>query len=314
MKKIITIVAVAMLATTVWAEDKVLDISSATVPDYAFTFNEFGAWDSTYAETMPYLEFPPFLVSHITFGSSYGGYFWDGFTVCRSGDNAEHAGEQLTYQWNVMPGGGIQSVGADGSVVVNADVPYLLSYNSYSWYGPMDNQVIFNDNNAYYAKGMYVTNSCYGYYACKNGAAPARAFNVEGDSFKLIAHGVNYTTEDTATVEIELAGFHDGVFSGLTEWTWWDLSALGQVDEIFFSMTSTDVGTYGINTPTYFAIDRLTVSTHPSAVETVETTKQVAGVSYVNLTGQQSSEPFQGVNVVVTRYTDGSTSTAKVMK
>ena len=39
--------------------------------------------------------------------------------------------------------------------------------------------------------------------------------------------------------------------------------------------------------------------------------KAVAGVKYYNLQGVESAEPFSGVNIVVTTYTDGSHSTAK---
>ena len=42
--------------------------------------------------------------------------------------------------------------------------------------------------------------------------------------------------------------------------------------------------------------------------------KQVVDVQYVNTLGMQSSEPFDGVNIVITRYSDGSTSTTKVVK
>lgn len=52
----------------------------------------------------------------------------------------------------------------------------------------------------------------------------------------------------------------------------------------------------------------------PTAVEDVETTKTVAGVKYVNLAGQMSETAFSGVNIVVTTYTDGTTSTVKVIK
>ena len=38
---------------------------------------------------------------------------------------------------------------------------------------------------------------------------------------------------------------------------------------------------------------------------------EVAGVDYINLAGQRSSRPWQGVNIVVTRYTDGTTQTQK---
>lgn len=41
--------------------------------------------------------------------------------------------------------------------------------------------------------------------------------------------------------------------------------------------------------------------------------RTVKSVSYYNIMGVESAQPHDGVNIVVTRYTDGSTSTAKVM-
>lgn len=52
----------------------------------------------------------------------------------------------------------------------------------------------------------------------------------------------------------------------------------------------------------------------PTAVDTVEAVKSVASVSYVNIAGQVSAEPFCGMNIVVTTYTDGSKSSVKVIK
>ena len=46
----------------------------------------------------------------------------------------------------------------------------------------------------------------------------------------------------------------------------------------------------------------------------VNTAKTVASVKYVNLAGQVSASAFSGVNIVVTTYTDGTTSAVKVMK
>ena len=42
--------------------------------------------------------------------------------------------------------------------------------------------------------------------------------------------------------------------------------------------------------------------------------KQVSSVFYVNTLGVTSDKPFDGVNIVVTRYTDGTQSTVKVLK
>ncbi len=41
---------------------------------------------------------------------------------------------------------------------------------------------------------------------------------------------------------------------------------------------------------------------------------QVVGVTYYNVAGIESDTPFQGVNIVVTRYSDGSTTTTKILK
>ncbi|MBO4871547.1 MAG: starch-binding protein [Muribaculaceae bacterium] len=53
-----------------------------------------------------------------------------------------------------------------------------------------------------------------------------------------------------------------------------------------------------------------------TAVEDVTdvVSREVADVKYVNMAGMVSNRPFDGVNIVVTRYTDGSTSTTKILK
>ena len=42
--------------------------------------------------------------------------------------------------------------------------------------------------------------------------------------------------------------------------------------------------------------------------------KTVAGVKYVNVAGMESNTPFDGVNIVVTSYTDGTHSAVKIVK
>ena len=52
----------------------------------------------------------------------------------------------------------------------------------------------------------------------------------------------------------------------------------------------------------------------PTAISTVNANAQVESVRYYNVAGVESSKPFNGVNIVVTRYTDGSTTTSKVVR
>ena len=49
-------------------------------------------------------------------------------------------------------------------------------------------------------------------------------------------------------------------------------------------------------------------------IETIAGEKAVKEVKYVNLLGVESNEPFQGVNVVVTTYEDGTKSAQKIVK
>lgn len=51
-----------------------------------------------------------------------------------------------------------------------------------------------------------------------------------------------------------------------------------------------------------------------TAVGSVLADRQVIGVTYVNTMGMQSSQPFDGLNIVVTRYSDGSATMTKVIK
>ncbi len=51
-----------------------------------------------------------------------------------------------------------------------------------------------------------------------------------------------------------------------------------------------------------------------TGVESLVTTNEVVGMKYYNPAGIESDTPFKGVNIVVTRYSDGSTTTTKILK
>ena len=52
----------------------------------------------------------------------------------------------------------------------------------------------------------------------------------------------------------------------------------------------------------------------PTGIDGVEVTSNVVGVKYYNVAGVESDKPFDGVNIVVTRYNDGSVATSKMIK
>ncbi len=52
----------------------------------------------------------------------------------------------------------------------------------------------------------------------------------------------------------------------------------------------------------------------PTGIFDIADGKQVVSVKYYNVAGIESDKPFDGVNIVVTRFNDGSTATQKMMK
>lgn len=55
-------------------------------------------------------------------------------------------------------------------------------------------------------------------------------------------------------------------------------------------------------------------TTIPTAISTIAGIAQVESVRYYNVAGIESEKPFAGMNIVVTRYSDGTTTTTKVVK
>ena len=55
-------------------------------------------------------------------------------------------------------------------------------------------------------------------------------------------------------------------------------------------------------------------SSIPVSINEFMAGKSVIGVTYVNALGMKSNKPFDGVNIVVTKYSDGTTTTTKVLR
>jgi hypothetical protein len=89
----------------------------------------------------------------------------------------------------------------------------------------------------------------------------ARKFT-KGDYCTLTAHGVNAEGEDCGTVVYYMADYRDEDSTKWilnSNWDWMDLSELGAVKSIYFTMETTDVGDFGANTTFYFGLDQITI-------------------------------------------------------
>jgi hypothetical protein len=96
----------------------------------------------------------------------------------------------------------------------------------------------------------------------------ARQFDVaHQDYFKLTIHGRDALGAVTGAVDFFLADYRVPTAVAqpyvISQWTTVNLSSLGNAASLTFTLDSTDVGPFGINTPTYFAMDNLTVTPVP---------------------------------------------------
>ena len=419
MKKIFTLAACALMASAAWAGVITLDLNKPLNPT-SLEFNEVGIWTNCYDDVnYTWLEFGDengeFMLSHLIDGegASWGGYYWDGFCPAIGGDQTDYGQPGSSASWTTnfggcMAGGGCV-INEDGTVTADPTQPYLVGYySSWAYEGP-SNQVMYvgkDRKTTFEPVGVYVCNHPWPYYGCEHGDGFGAPF-AEGDYFELIAHGVAADGSET-TVSINLVDFTNGELHALNDWTFFDLSSLGEVESVYFTMNSTDTGAYGMNTAAYFCMDKFQVkgeddvpaytpvapkvtivtnsdnvvvegiiegaaADHATVVlysvdeegeyheianpesfaresedykvtivavatydngeimssEAVEVTvskkqtptsidemnggKTVAGVRYFNMAGQEMQQA-NGMTIVVTTYTDGTTSAVKVIK
>ena len=109
--------------------------------------------------------------------------------------------------------------------------------------------------------GLYVSNTTYAHNSMRDGDAFAKKFtNADQDFYKLTITSINNGI-DVDSVEFFLADFtHTDSTQDyiLNDWQYIDLSPLGFVDSIKFSLSSSDNGAFGMNTPAFFALDNIT--------------------------------------------------------
>lgn len=164
----------------------------------------------------------------------WGGYAsWDGFAYSTM-TSTQYA--SLDDQYNSCVGSG-----------VNGSATYAVAY--YSAYMGTEPTVMEAEGNTFTPTGCYITNNAYAYLSMLNGDAYSKQFDAT-DWFLLTATGY-LDGEATAQAEFYLA--KDGTI--VNDWQWFDLSALGAVDEIHFTLSSSDTGAWGMNTPAYFCMD-----------------------------------------------------------
>ena len=167
--------------------------------------------------------------------SDWDYWYWFGYA-----SRTETKYETLDDQWNNIVGGGY-----DGSATYG--VAFAAEFN-----GPSEVTLLTEPA---VVPGFYITNSSYAYTSMLNGDGFAKKFE-KGDWFKLTITGYDAANEVTGTKEYYLADLRDAKKAYIiNDWRYVDLSCLGKVAKIAFSLSSSDSGAYGMNTPGYFCFD-----------------------------------------------------------
>lgn len=169
--------------------------------------------------------------------------FWGGFTASNHTDLTQTG---MDAQYTAITAGGY-----DGSA------QYGVAYT----FGAQTD-VYASDGQAHTVTGCYVTNNLWAYQSVVNGDASSTPFGGttgnDPDWFKLTATGKNASGQTIGTLDFYLADYRfdnneqDYV---VDTWEWFDLSPLGAVHTISFSLSSTKGNQYGMLTPAYFCID-----------------------------------------------------------
>ena len=176
--------------------------------------------------------------------TNYTGYgYWGGFTASNRTDLNQTG---LNAQYTAVTG-----CGYDGST------QYAVAYT----YG-VQTDVYAADGQSHTVTGCYITNNLWAYQDVLQGSMGQTPFGgLSGDDpdwFKLTATGKNVSGQTVGTLDFYLADYRFEDNSQdyvLDTWEWFDLSPLGPVATISFSLSSTKSNYGGMITPAYFCMD-----------------------------------------------------------
>lgn len=135
--------------------------------------------------------------------------------------------------------------------------------------------------------GVYISNTTYAANSMRDGDSFAKKFGgTTGDDpdwFKLTIKKYYGGVLGSDSIEFYLADYRFTNNSQdyiVTDWRFVDLTSLGNVDSLVFELSSSDVGSFGMNTPGFFVADNFT--TADAGVGVFETDGELELLVYPN--------------------------------
>ncbi|HHT04026.1 MAG TPA: DUF4465 domain-containing protein [Bacteroidales bacterium] len=133
------------------------------------------------------------------------------------------------------------------------DSVYLNAYYS-DYAGTAEHNIIrMDDNSAFMPMGVYVSNSM-STYNYNTTSLPANCY------LKMVAYGYDENGDTTGTSSIYLADKRNGLNMNVKDWTYLNLSSLGECSKVLIKLESNDDGGYGMNPPSYFCSDNFVIN------------------------------------------------------
>lgn len=273
MKKIFLLFGAVALACTMQAKSLTLDVAHPLNPASPI-YDANGVWDGVYnEEDYASIDFQGVSFLH----NAWADYnFWYGFALASCADTAY---ETMSDQFRCVAGGGLAGKGT----------PYIIAYaaEGMSAYSPCE--LYFTaDSEPWQAEEVYL---CIGSWALHNVTVGGAGHTfAAGDSLVIEIEGLNELGEAYADSKVSffLADYRSENEADWTlnkGWEKCDLTALGEVYGLRFTMKTSDVGEWGSNTALYFALDGLKIS-RPEKVATFE-----------DITIAQADTVWQGADV-----------------
>ncbi len=223
---------------------RVFDFETLSMPDTGF-------WNG--ADTTVYKNhFGDNIISFPnSYDPNYGG--WNEFAFSSWTDTIT---EGYLNQWSTYAG------------KAHSDSTFGLCYITTDWnnnYQTIPVEINFSEKIS--PEYFYITNSTYTALAIKEGNPYSRAFRTDSqDYYKIIIKAYNNDTEVGST-EVFLADYRSQDSSIVKAWKKVDLSGFGEITKLSFDAQTTDIGTYGPNTPLYFCMDDFVYSIATSLTE-----------------------------------------------
>jgi hypothetical protein len=201
-----------------------------------------------------------FYSNSVFYKNDYDGDYdsWSGFAYSNMRNDTTPG---YSNQYSAITAGGMDATDQSGTNYAVAFVPTDWlggTYEILSVEATPDTLSVLN--------GFYATNTSYAYLSMRDGDSYSKKFGGtsgnDPDFFKLLIWGEKEDDSQTDSIEFYLADFRfeDNAQDYIVNnWRWVDLTALGEVKKVWFSLASSDVGDWGINTPCYFCLDNLSV-------------------------------------------------------